>query len=334
MVCYERTSGNSSAPNMALNRTILFIFTVILSLVTGAAHAEGECPVAPPPVKELRTVSVYSDALGSIIDFRKEQSNSNLRQPIEDFTSSVVQLSDDAARVGDDRMRRCVLRLVDTWAREGSLLGSNFSNQGNQVRIWAAGQIAASLIKIGSTEDTLPGNARDWLVRLRQELIVYWRTRVEARGERAFNNIQYWHEYSLAALSIVLGDLASLENTKTQFHLFMQRIGPDGTLAFELKRGRRAALYHAFAGQALTGLRVLLAGTGFGVLSDEDDAALSRLAILVDAAHDDTQYITELTKLPQVQIGSPGWTRLVKVVASSKQPNRGDGDCVKISTLR
>src|SRR5690606_37655767 len=93
-------------------------------------------------------------------------------------------------------------------------------------------------------------------------------------------NLYYWAGYSLGVSGLILNDASYQDRSRKIFEEALSSIQSDGTLPNELVRGRRSALYHAFAAQAIFGL-ALLHEKNFKKL---DEGPFGRLADLLTEA--------------------------------------------------
>jgi poly(beta-D-mannuronate) lyase len=305
---------------------------LVLLLLAGGIGAASACPVPPDAVTELQTKNVYVDRQGSVADPEIAAENTAKRQSLERFLDLLIETTDRYGRTGDEADRRCAMGLVEAWAKEGSLLGSSFSAQADAVRVWAAGTIAASLIKLDFTNREQPAIVKEWLSALARELLDYAERRVENRGAKARTNIYYWIGFAVAATGYLLDDPELTDWSKGVAEEALSSIQEDGTLPMELERGSKATSYHAFAAQALFGLTLVLtksAGEPF-----VQDPRLARLMSLVDRAAKDPATLADAAGAPQEPAAyARSWLRLYRTIAASPTPGLEAGKCPSLRRL-
>lgn len=159
-------------------------------------------------------------------------------KPMRDFISRLNASADK----GD---WSCAVSLLESWARADALMGRITGYQGDYERSWAGTDFAMVILR-------MPRDVRD-ANRARFDAIDPWleRIAIATRDAQAINhlhnNLVYWAGLDLIAIGTVTGNASLVDSGLLRVREGIRDIGPDGSLAREVKRGNRALHYHTFA---------------------------------------------------------------------------------------
>ncbi|GAB3110437.1 hypothetical protein GCM10027288_24540 [Bordetella tumbae] len=256
-----------------------------------------DCPISPAAVKNIEMPSIYIDKRGSIADPKKKAANDEARAPINKFLQDIQDVADEYYDNPTPDKLECGKNYLDSWAKARALLDGSVSGPGELVRFWATGAIGVAVLKLGLDEKTTPPAVRDWLQALGKNVNDY----VIQRESKS--NLYYWSGYSLGVMGLVLENKAYQDKSLEIFHESLLAIQPDGTLPIELRRGQRAAIYHAFAAQAIFGLAVLHNAN----FSELENGSFGKLVGLLKKTAANPRYLEEKVGVKQMRISKPSW---------------------------
>lgn len=244
----------------------------------GAAPPSRACEV-PTPVRTIDPPGYYDDAAGY----------ARAVKPMRDFVSKV----NTAADHGD---WSCALTLLDSWAQSDALMGHISGYQGYYERSWAGTDFAMVILRMprGLREaNRAQFNAIDpWLERIAIA------TRDAEAINHLHNNLVYWAGLDLIAIGTVTDNASLIDSGLLRVREGIRDIGPDGSLAREVKRGNRALHYHTFALLPLVFAAELVQRRNID-LYRENGGAIGRLANLVIDAVENPASFTKITPIKQ-----------------------------------
>lgn len=238
------------------------------------------CPVPAHLPVDFVTNGFYADndPTHSIIDPVKQKAYQETSGPVKHEGNVIVAAADAFRTTGSVEAARCVLDHLTTQAHDNVLTGKMSSSQAYFVQGWVAGAAAIAYLKVD-------GNSR--ATSAQRDLILSWLQK-EAELTRGFydhrmqsshtdaQNHFYWAAVQVGATGIAA-------NNHDDFDWAMQRakngiaaIQPDGTLAEEMRRGKRALHYHLYAASPLVMLAELGIPNGIDLYT-ENHGALKKL---------------------------------------------------------
>ncbi|WP_423760545.1 mannuronate-specific alginate lyase [Burkholderia sp. NLJ2] len=256
----------------------LFATLFAVAALFGAAPPSHACEV-PAPVRTIDPPGYYDDAAGY----------ARAVKPMRDFVSKL----NTAADHGD---WSCALTLLDSWAQSDALMGPISGYQGYYERSWAGTDFAMVILRMprGLREtNRAQFNAIDpWLERIAIA------TRDAEAINHLHNNLVYWAGLDLIAIGTVTDNASLIDSGLLRVREGIRDIGPDGSLAREVKRGNRALHYHTFALLPLVFAAELVQRRNID-LYRENGGAIGRLANLVIDAVDNPASFTKITPVKQ-----------------------------------
>jgi poly(beta-D-mannuronate) lyase len=213
----------------------------------GANLAHGrDCPPVPPAARDIIVHGYYGDARKSVIDRQKQQQNRLDRKEVTTFINGYLRLVDRYAETGDRNALKCANDRLARWAADGAMLGS-LTFFGEAIRNWAVISISLAYLRSGPSADAAQDRLiKSWIREMTSRAIAFFGNR------KSKNNLFYWSGFAAISASVLLKDQQFRDYGIAAYSRAMNDIRPDGTLAAEMKRGQRAAHYHAFAAEALT----------------------------------------------------------------------------------
>lgn len=256
----------------------LFATLLTVAALFGAAPPSRACEV-PAPVRTIDPPGYYDDAAGY----------ARAVKPMRDFVSKL----NTAADHGD---WSCALTLLDSWAQSDALMGHISGYQGYYERSWAGTDFAMVILRMprGLREaNRAQFNAIDpWLERIAIA------TRDAEAINHLHNNLVYWAGLDLIAIGTVTDNASLIDSGLLRVREGIRDIGPDGSLAREVKRGDRALHYHTFALLPLVFAAELVQRRNID-LYRENGGAIGRLANLVIDAVENPASFTKITPVKQ-----------------------------------
>jgi poly(beta-D-mannuronate) lyase len=257
-----------------------FFAVLIIAACFGAKEvpAQGTCPLYTPVI-EITGVRWYEDKKSSIVNPEKAAENQRLQRNIRAFTDGLSDRLDQLLESKSDAsVIKCIEHNLVAWAKAGALLTTpTWSVQvAEQTKAIVALQFI--FLKLEAIGTRAPDAVRMWR---RQSLLTLLKA---YKNSQYRNNLYVWSGVAAAA-----GDLLERDDYLRRYHEAVWRfainsISEDGTVAFEMNRGKRALVYHAFFYSAMSALLDLR--NALGITTETDDvAAVRRLSKVVgDAA--------------------------------------------------
>jgi poly(beta-D-mannuronate) lyase len=240
-----------------------------------------------PPTGRMRLPRYYLNVMYGPVDPTYEAAE----QPYAALWSAVSLRASRYAAFGEAADARCVLDVLDDWARAGALLdySRRESPQAWYMVEWAASAsgLAFSVIR---GEPSLPPE--------RRVAVIAWLVQVATKqiGEPSdpiscCNNHAAWRGLMAAAIGVVAQDDALFDYGVHRFLRMLDQIAPDGSLPLEMIRRERALHYQNYAILPMIGIAELALRQGYDVYAARSgsgrglqDAVRFLLAGLADPA--------------------------------------------------
>ncbi|HLY57367.1 MAG TPA: alginate lyase family protein [Stellaceae bacterium] len=259
-----------------------------------------DCPEPAVPSR-VEGEAFYSDVQGSIVDQDKLRRDMAMIAPLRAFVTEASSRADSPDR--DDRA--CAARLMESWARGGALLEAPRSFEATRERQRFAIALNIVALKLHAAGvDSAP--LLDWLGRLNHAVIADFDKRNQV------DNLFVWSGVAASSYALLAHDDDAARYAAMVWTQAIGLIRPDGTIASELARGRRALVYHAYELSALLVLRAFREAAGDHA-NPEDIAALRRLSDRVVEALCDPADMARAAGSPQQEPVPP--TELSPIVA-------------------
>lgn len=258
-------------------RQALGKLSVAAALAMGSASAAHACAV-PAPLKTIDPPGFYDDATGY----------AEAVKPMRAFVSELNAAADSGQWA-------CVSDLLTAWADADALMGPITGYQGYYERSWAGTDFAFVMLRM--PKGSQPSAERmkvisAWLGHIAEA------TRDSDAINHLHNNLVYWAGLDLTAIGTVIHRADLIDAGIARAREGIRDIGPDGTLARELKRGDRALHYHDFALLPLVFTAELVKPRGVDLYS-ENGSAIGRLENLVVGAMQDIDTFSAVSPTKQ-----------------------------------
>lgn len=203
---------------------------------------------------------------------------------------------------------RCVIEGLDMLARSDALLG-NLTLQATFERKWSLVLFAAAFAE--TRDRATPEEAtriRRWISAMGDAMVVRYARNLLPDRIRQRNNHTYWTALSATMAGVAVDDAILFDFGVGTFRAALADIDSDGFLANELARKGKAFQYHKFSLEPLL-LTALLAQANGVKLTDDELAALRRLARQVLIGLDDRSAFVAKTGVEQTLVGGPSGNR-------------------------
>lgn len=175
---------------------------------------------------------------------------------------------------------------------------------GEAIRNWAVISISLAYLRSGPSADAAQDRLiKSWIREMTSRAIAFFGNR------KSKNNLFYWSGFAAISASVLLKDQQFRDYGIAAYSRAMNDIRPDGTLAAEMKRGQRAAHYHAFAAEALTGIERVAELRGENIAACRGEAH-ARLLRLIDRLLDDSSILANAANAEQEQLSPQPWMLL------------------------
>lgn len=285
-----------------MNRILLAASLILIC----AGLAQGrDCPPAPPPTRDIIVHGYYGDARKSIIDPEKQQQNRLERKDVTTFINGYLRQVDRFVETGDRNSLKCANDRLARWAEDGAMLGSH-TFFGEAIRNWAVISISLAYLKSGPSTDAAQDRLiKAWIRQMTSRAITFF-------GERkSKNNHFYWSGLAAISAAVVLDDKTFWDYGLAVYARAMNDIRSDGTIAAEMKRGQRAAHYHAFAAAPLTGIARVAELRGQNLFLCRGEAH-ARLLRMVDRLLEEPDILANAAAAKQDQLRPQPWMLLAQ----------------------
>lgn len=220
------------------------------AMAASAAPMPFTCPKPPSvPVRDLILNSVYDSS-----DPHRASVNEELQTKYQDdirglrtFENQILIIANGYVRSGNSAQAKCVASWLENWAKGGALLG-DLNTQGEFVRQWTLASLSSAWLQVRG-EPSIKGRQRKiingWLSKVARGII---RDHPENAVERyRQNNHLYWAAWAVTVTGLALGKPEFYEWGVRRARQALDDVSKDGTLPYEMDRGKKALQYHIFA---------------------------------------------------------------------------------------
>ena len=288
-----------------------------LALLAVCADASAmDCPSAPPAIRDIRAQGYYIDAAHSVIDQAALKADKEMTRPLDDFTKQVADMSDRYVADKDVAAGECAIRWIDSWARDGALLGEMVhvnNDQSHYLRQWVEAGVGIAYLK---TRHLATAEQREridaWFRQVSIASLGYWDNPKKKR-----NNHYYWTGVGITAAAVATGDEELLDKARAIYQKGIGDIRDDGTLPMEMARGKRALHYHNYALAPLVLMAEMARLKGLDWYA-YDDHRINLLAERVASGYRDSAWFTAQAGVPQDKWkpdGEAGWVEFYRLRA-------------------
>jgi poly(beta-D-mannuronate) lyase len=279
---------------------------------TNATYA---CPAPTHLPVDFVTNGFYADndPTHSIIDPVKQKAYNESSGPVKHEGDVIVAAADDFRTSGSGAAANCVLEHLEALARQNALTGKMSSSQAYYVQGWVAGAAAIAYLKVDGNERATPAQ-RDLILPWLQKEADLTRSFYDQRVHTAHTDAQnhfYWAAIQLAATGIAADNQRDFDWAMQRAKDGIAAIQPDGTLAEEMRRGKRALHYHLYAASPLVMLAELGLPNGVDLYA-ANHGALKKLVEVSTHGLIDPSLFAQRTGIPQERPDPPtaeaiGW---------------------------
>lgn len=229
-----------------------FFLIVLIGSAVSSAKATA-CKAPPPAIVDFTTVSYYRDTHHSEADPALREKEESDVQPVKEFEKGVARDA-SAYTQGDSEAGGCALSWLSDWAAKGAFLGKMGSGQAYDTQKWLLAGVALSYGRVKQRAAAADATQiQNWLKALADRVMAFTEQTPKVR-----NNHYYWNGLAVTAVGAVTHEQSYLDFGSHVFDTAMNQISSDGSLPLELRRGKKAARYHAFAAGALVMMSSIL----------------------------------------------------------------------------
>lgn len=238
-------------------------------------------PLPPPDINIFKSIYEENDSTASTIDPKAKAAYSKAVAPLQHFENEINRRANSYVRTGgkDYSSAACALQWMTDWANAAAMTGTA-KGQGQAVRKWALASFSSAYLQFGADrrlDSKQKVAVKKWLYRLAKQVMTDYSTNPDTSSRR--NNHVYWAAWAVGITSVVIQHDDFFEWAMDKAKVGLIQIESDGTLPLEVRRAKRAQLYHLFATIPLVMLAEL--GRANGVdLYGYNDGALHRLVKL------------------------------------------------------
>lgn len=262
-------------PRQSLRRCRVALPAVLVAaaVFAGAAAAQDACPRIMP-LKRLKAVNIYFDSKGAMPDQQAQQHNAEQRAELTAFLKLLHEAYDKQSAIGK---QACASELITRWASDEALLLPPTAATARVERVLAAVAINSMLVKRARAGALPSKHELEWIRKLTEAVGRDYHRDALAGTPFFRNNTYFWSMAAQGLHAVLTGDSYFINVSDIGWRDALAMIDAEGFLAAELKRGRRAIVYHQFSYSALLILRETRYALGLGVTA-ADLRAMRRLS--------------------------------------------------------
>ncbi len=262
--------------------------------VAKAGHSSHDCDAPPKPFTDSLDFPSKYEGSGKSRDKLNPKAEARYKamtQPINDFEKEVSAIAANYLHSGDPEQLKCVVDLLDSWARADAMEDRTRNHTGKSVRKWMLASIASAWDRLKFSQShpldaADPAKVKDiegWLNKLGTLVYDDWRDQPLDK----VNNHHYWAAWAAMADAVALNRRDLFDWSVSMYRTFANKqIDKDGFLPNELARDTRALNYHNYALEPLAMIAAFAKANGVD-LAPEGNNALSRLAARTLSGVDD-----------------------------------------------
>ena len=213
-----------------------------------ALDQDFKCRQPPPPPKDLKIESFYSDENSSIIDNKAYIEYKKSVYSINKFENTLNQMANIYTQDNNATAAAiCTQNWLYDWARNDAMLGRVSAN-GEYIRKWVLASAAAAYLQIQNEvalDNAKTQRIESWLKNIATHVIVDFSTQSDRMSRQ--NNHLYWAAWGVGLAAVVNNDPAMFKWAMEKARFGLAQIQKDGTLPHEMSRKSRALHYHVFA---------------------------------------------------------------------------------------
>jgi len=271
-----------------------------------------ECTKPPKALTDIFIREFYVDKNYSIVDPEIKKQNSKILSSLRKFKREIAKMAEAYFKNPQDpKPAVCALSWLHQHSTEKALLGKSNTGGDNHIT-WTLSSLALSYLRIKNEHSLDPdkkSEVEEWFVKLAEKV---------EEGERKLkypkmNNHAYWMGLALTSCGIATQNQKLYKEGLKKFDLFLNQIQDDGTLPLELKRGKKALVYHGFSAIPLVYIAELALANGKNLYKKNN--AIEKLADRIFEGFESPAYFEKLTKAKQQKIG-PGSLGFLEIYAS------------------
>lgn len=192
-------------------------------------------------------------------------------------------------QTGNPQQLECAVQWMDSWAKAGALLSTDYNHTGKSMRKWALGSMSSAYLRLKFSQSkplqAYPEQAQEieqWFIKLAEQTVHDW----SDLPLKKINNHSYWAAWSVMATAVATNHRDLFDWSVEQFRVAANQVDADGYLPNELKRQQRALAYHNYSLPPLTMVAAFAQANGVD-LRPANQQALQRLANRVMDGVDD-----------------------------------------------
>lgn len=208
------------------------------------------CGTIPAPMKDIASISYYSDANYSIIDPDKKAKHEAIKGQAESWNQLISYQADTYLKSGDKSSAKCALAHLDAWAYGDAGLGELVITNGD-MQSWCIQKsitvfAASTYFKV--MREASPEQAQRitwWLNENAKRVIEGHKKRFTTVNASPYNNHYPWAGAAVMQVAVINRDPQLLEFARGSFEKTLtSSLRPDGALTEELFRAGMALHYH------------------------------------------------------------------------------------------
>lgn len=284
----------------------LALGALLLASPSLAEETPPPCPSDTMPVVTLGFGSRYAadSADRSEFDEDSDKAVTAALKPIDDFIADLARQANLMNDPSTDpelatKAAACVEESLLAWARAGAL--SDLTTQGANLSAPSrVGGIAFAYAALRAHQPDAGGNPEieAWLLARARQTIAFFDT--EAPPKAAQNNLRAWAGLAVARIGLTLEDPVLIDWAETSVRLVACAAEPDGSLPYEMWRGRLALHYQLHAVAPLVTTAALLSDARPGLFAACDKAIPRAVAFTLAALQDPSPVVAITGKVQTV----------------------------------
>ncbi|WP_180897781.1 alginate lyase family protein [Martelella soudanensis] len=267
-----------------------------------AADGDEACPTFPPPTVTLDYGSRYDE---SSVDRSKldEESDAEVDAALKDadsFIRQIAGLANDArANPGIAAINAaCVINGIHGWAAADAF-GKLETENAKMTYAARVGGIASAYRQVRDLADGLTDEKaaiEAWLKKNGDVLIEYWDN--DAPPKARLGNLRLWAAYAVTEIALIVKSQDFINWAFASHRAVLATVGADGSMPYEMRRGKYALHYQLHALAPLTASAALICHNDYSYTAEEE-AVIEKAVGFAFAGIEDPSKVAEIAGVHQ-----------------------------------
>ncbi len=294
-----------SFPSFLRQTGLLLAGASFLALAGSPALAQEEdeaCPAFPPPTVTLDYGSRYDEGSAdrSTLDEDSDAAVDAALKDADDFIREITGLANDARAnpAVAPFNAACVINGVHAWAAADAF-GKLQTENAKMTYAARVGGIASAYRQVRDLADGLTDEKaaiEAWLKKNGDFLIAYWDN--DAPPKAKLGNLRLWAAYAVTEIALIVKSQDYINWAFASHRAVLETVAEDGSMPYEMRRGKYALHYQLHALAPLTASAALICHNDYSYTPDEE-AVITKAVGFALAGIEDPSKVAEIAGVHQ-----------------------------------